>query len=172
MCYSTTPKEYLPNGHMKELLPTVVLRHRKENLKKCSLTGLEIRDDFRFFTYPKDTLPDLSNYVMLAMDAPPLTKEDASYGLFVLDSTWKYAEKMANFVESSCGQLSCRSLPATFRTAYPRKQEDCSDPERGLASIEAIFIAYTILGRDTTGLLDLYYWSESFLEKNQGILRC
>jgi len=144
---------------------TVVLRHRRENLKKCSLRGLEERDDFIFLTYPRDPLPDLSGYVMLALDAPPLTAEDSSKGLFVLDATWRYAEKMLHYVESQV-MLPCRSLPLGIQTAYPRRQEDCPDPERGLASIEAIYVAYHVLGRDVTGLLDHYYWKEPFLEKN------
>jgi pre-rRNA-processing protein TSR3 len=32
-----------------------------------------------------------------------------------------------------------------------------------LASIEAIYVAYQLMGRDTTGLLDLYHWREQFL---------
>jgi pre-rRNA-processing protein TSR3 len=35
-----------------------------------------------------------------------------------------------------------------------------------LASIEAIYIAYWILGRDVTGLLDNYHWKDLFLQKN------
>jgi pre-rRNA-processing protein TSR3 len=38
---------------------------------------------------------------------------------------------------------------------------------KGLASIEALYIAYFILGYDTMGLLDQYHWAELFLEKNQ-----
>jgi pre-rRNA-processing protein TSR3 len=60
-----------------------------------------------------------------------------------------------------------RSLPKEFQTAYPRRQNDCPDPKRGLASIEAIFIAYLKMGRKTDGLLDNYYWKESFLTCNR-----
>ena len=70
-------------------LPTYIMRHRKENLKKCSLRGLEGRDDCVFFTYPTAVLPDLSSYVVLAMNAPPLTAADAEYGLFLIDGTWR-----------------------------------------------------------------------------------
>lgn len=145
--------------------PTIILRHRRENLKKCSLRGLEARDDFRFFSYPNAELPDLSGYIMLSLDAPPLTAEDAICGLFIVDATWRYAEKMVCFVDS-IQVLPKRSLPAHYRTAYPRRQEDCPEPERGLASIEAIFASYLILERDVEGLLDGYYWKKAFLEKN------
>ena len=151
---------------MQPFPPTVVLRHKKENLKKCSLTGLESRQDFKFYTYPKQSVPDLTGYTVLSFDVPLLTNEDAGKGLFILDGTWRYAEKMAKSVPS-IEQMEKRSLPTVFRTAYPRRQDDCSDAERGLSSIEAIYIAYSILGYDTTGLLDRYHWKDAFLALNQ-----
>lgn len=145
-------------------MPTIILRHRRENLKKCSLRGLETRSDMLFFTYPKDTLPDLTNYICLTLDAPPLTPADSDHGLFLIDGTWKLAEKMAKSVSQN---LIYRSLPSHYKTAYPRRQPDCPDPTSGLASVEALFIAYHILGRDTTGLLDHYHWKEEFLTLNE-----
>ncbi len=150
---------------MQTFPTTMVLRHRKENLKKCSLHGLEEREDFAFYSYPQDSLPTLQNYVLLSLDAPPLTVDDQNYGLFVIDSTWRYTPKMLASITHK-DQLIPRSLPSNFRTAYPRKQDDCSDPSRGLASIEAIFLAYSILGRSTDGLLDRYHWVTQFLESN------
>ena len=41
-----------------------------------------------------------------------------------------------------------------------------SDPDNGLASVEALFVAYHILGRPTTGLLDHYRWAAEFLRAN------
>lgn len=144
--------------------PTIILRHRRENLKKCSLKGLEKRADFIFYSYPwKNDLPDVSNYCVLSLQGPPLTSADASCGLFLIDGTWRYAAKMAESLPKTCEK---RSIPSHFLTAYPRRQEDCEDPMRGLASIEALFIAFQILGRDIAGLLDQYYWKEDFLEKN------
>lgn len=145
--------------------PTIIWRHCRENLKKCSLRGLEGRPDFQFFTYPSMALPDLTNYILLTLDGSPLTTEECNHGLLVLDGTWRYASKMLQVVETRPNLLR-RSLPSSFRTAYPRYQTSCSDPERGLASIEAIFVAYHLLGRDTSGLLDHYYWKEQFLSLN------
>jgi pre-rRNA-processing protein TSR3 len=148
---------------------TIILRHRRENLKKCSLRGLEAREDMLFYTYPQSTLPSLKGYVLLTLNAPPLSREDADNGLFLIDGTWKLSQLMYRqltiphlFIE--------RSLPPGLQTAYPRRQEDCQDPTRGLASIEALFAAYVILGKDPTGLLDHYHWKESFLEKNHFLL--
>lgn len=151
---------------MKKFLPTIILRHRKENLKKCSLRGLEGRNDLIFLTYPGAVLPDLSNYFLLSLDAPPLSSKDVLKGLFLIDGTWRYAAVM----EGNCGltkNIERRSLPANLMTAYPRKQDDCADPARGLASVEALYAAYSILGRDTSGLLDNYHWKELFLARNQ-----
>lgn len=148
--------------------PTLILRHRKENLKKCSLRGLEPRKDILFFTYPKDSLPELSSYVLLTMHAPVLTFQDKDHGIFLIDGTWKYSEIMFKQLEKP-HLFHSRSLPETYQTAYPRRQEDCSDPKRGLASIEALYIAYWILGRQCQRLLDNYYWKEEFLKKNASL---
>src|SRR6267154_3322744 len=142
--------------------PTIILRYRKENLKKCTLRGLENRPDFRFFSYPKDILPDLSNYFLLTIDALPLSAADKNLGVFLIDGTWIYAERMQRQLPKP-HLFQKRSLPTHFRTAYPRRQDDCPDPSRGLASIEALYVAYTLLGRNTDGLLNNFYWKEEFL---------
>lgn len=152
---------------MRNFPQTIVIRHRKENLKKCSLRGLEQRSDFLFLTYPLKVLPDLSEYMLLSMDAPPLTQEDNKKGFIILDGTWRYAAAMEKNLSFPLS-IERRSLPF-LRTAYPRRQEDCPSPDRGLASIEAIFTAYFLLGRDTNGLLDTYHWRTAFLEKNASL---
>jgi len=149
---------------MQHFPPTIILRHNRENLKKCSLRGLEQRKDMVFLTYPTSTLPDLTEYCVLALDAPLLSLEDAHLGLFLIDGTWRYAEKMAKSLPPQ-GPFVYRSLPTHFRTAYPRRQLDCPDPERGLASVEALYLAYSILGRNTEGILDHYHWKEKFKGK-------
>jgi pre-rRNA-processing protein TSR3 len=53
-----------------------------------------------------------------------------------------------------------------YRTAYPRISKRGTDPDNGLASVEALFLAYHILGRPTTGLLDHYHWAGEFLRLN------
>ncbi len=145
--------------------PTIILRHRKENLKKCSLRGLESRKDFFFYTYPKDTLPPMQNYFLLSFEGPELTEKDEDLGIFLIDGTWNYAARMQRQIPSP-HLFQKRSLPAHFQTAYPRRQEDCPEPTRGLASLEALFIAYHVLKRPTEGLLDNYHWKEDFLKKN------
>jgi pre-rRNA-processing protein TSR3 len=155
---------------MQSFPPTVILRHQKENLKKCSLKGLEKREDFVFYSYPCLTPPPINGYILLSVDAMPLSKEDSESGLLILDGTWKYADKMCAYIRSHT-QLKSRSVPREIRTAYPRHQTGCLFPEQGLASIEAIYIAYHFLGRGTQGLLDNYFWKKQFLENNSSFLR-
>jgi pre-rRNA-processing protein TSR3 len=111
-----------------------------------------------FYSYPlKQQLPELNQYVVLAIDAPLLSKEDADKGIFLIDGTWRYAEKMLRVLKPP---FEVRSLPISAKTAYPRRQEvSC-----GLASCEALYLAYQILGRDPSGLLDHYRWKELFLD--------
>ena len=152
----------------KTFFPTLILRHRKENLKKCSLHGLEGRSDLRFFTYPTDSLPPLDQCLLLAVDAPPLSIEDQSMPLLLIDGTWNYAAVMERQLPQTT-QWVRRSLPKHLTTAYPRKQTACPDPSRGLASVEALYAAHHLLGYSTEGLLDHYYWKDLFLKANPSI---
>lgn len=146
--------------------PTFILRHRKENLKKCSLQGLQ-DPSILFFTYPKDPLPSLDDYILLTLDAPELTSADAEHGLLLIDGTWRHAQTMyRERIEKPRAPVLLRSLPKTWKTAYPRRQDDCSDPSCGLASIEALFAAYHILGRKSLHFLAHYHWKERFLQLN------
>jgi pre-rRNA-processing protein TSR3 len=146
----------------------LIIRHRKENLRKCSLRGLEGKKNFAWVSYPQalpePILSNLEGCILLDMDGEILTENDTA-PLILLDATWRYAAKMRAGLPQ-LDLLPRRRLPDVWRTAYPRKQTECSDPERGLASIEAIFAAFYITGRSTEGLLDAYYWKNQFLEKN------
>ncbi|MFA6118538.1 MAG: hypothetical protein WCT85_05120 [Parachlamydiales bacterium] len=145
------------------MLPTIIIRHRKENLKKCSLRGIENREDMIFHTYPlKDGL-DLTNYVLLKVDAPVLDEKDNNKGILLIDSTWGYLQKILKIIPEN---IECRSIPPKYVTAYPRKQTMCPDPKHGLASIEALYLMYLLTKRNTDGLLDNYYWKNDFLKIN------
>jgi pre-rRNA-processing protein TSR3 len=145
------------------MLPTIILRHRRENLKKCSLTGLETHPALHFLTYPTSALPNLSNYIVLKVGAPPLTVADASKGLFLIDATWRLAGVMAKVMPEG---LEERSLPLGFKTAYPRRNTDCLDPTAGLSSIEALYIAHRLLNKPHNDLLNRYHWKEQFFHLN------
>ena len=150
---------------------TCIIRHRRENLKKCSLRGLEGQNGYLFLNYPdcKECLPNFTSFVVLDLEGEPLSKMDAERGLVLLDATWRLAEKMTKEIKGLYN-LPKRSIPQGFTTAYPRRQLDCKNPETGLASIEALYIAYLVLGRDGDKLLDNYYWKDDFLNKNREII--
>ncbi|MBT3393815.1 MAG: DTW domain-containing protein [Waddliaceae bacterium] len=156
---------------MPSFPPTIILRHRKENLKKCSLRGLEERDDMLFFRYPIPDFGDIdfNKYVLLSLDGEELSEKDGDKGVVLIDGTWRYAQKMVENT-TEFRDIPRRRLPEGYTTAYPRCQTECPDPEAGLASVEALYVAYSILGRDTTGILDNYHWKKAFLKKNAALL--
>lgn len=157
----------------------VIIRHRKERLSKCSLRGLEARADLAFYRYP-DRMPEpeaIAGCVTLSLDpgAPLLGPADRERPLLLLDGTWRLAPKLAAAVAQLQARLPAeqrpvaRGLPPALVTAYPRAQGPetaCPDPARGLASVEALFAAYVLTGRDPAGLLDGYRWREALLEAN------
>jgi pre-rRNA-processing protein TSR3 len=146
----------------------IVIRHRKENLKKCSLRGLENRSDFCFLTYPScvkiDLMETFRGMILLDIEGEPLSKNDNG-PIILLDGTWAYVSAMRAAMPQ-LNQCVRRKLPDSWRTAYPRYQTACPDPTRGLASIEAIYAAATHMGTSREGLLDAYYWKDQFLALN------
>ena len=148
--------------HNGNFPPTIVVRHPKENPRKCSILPLCGRLDLLFLRYPlRQPPPDLAGYVRLAATGPELTREDAPHGLLLLDGSWRWAAAMTRDFQD----VPPRSLQG-YRTAYPRVSKLGADPGNGLASIEALFVAYHILGRPTAGLLEHYRWAEEFLRLN------
>jgi pre-rRNA-processing protein TSR3 len=114
-----------------------------------------------FLTHPVRERPDLTGYVRLAAEGPELSPADAAAGVLLLDGSWRRAEAMIRDFED----VPPRSLHG-WRTAYPRVSKLGTDPDNGLASVEALFIAHHILGRKADGLLDHYRWAAEFLEIN------
>lgn len=146
---------------MNRYPPTVIIRHPKENPRKCSILPLKDRPDIVFLKHPVTQRPNLDGYVRLAAEGPELSIADADCGLLLLDGSWRWAEAMTRDFED----IPPRSLLG-FRTAYPRVSKRGTDPESGLASVEALFLAYRLLSRPTEGLLDHYRWAEEFLRLN------
>jgi pre-rRNA-processing protein TSR3 len=156
----------------RDALKYIIIRHRKENLKKCSLRGLENRTDCLFLSYPSCNNDLLSRIVrggiVLDMEGEELSPADVG-PLVVLDGTWAYAGVMRSAMPQ-LAQCVTRRIPGAWRTAYPRYQTACIDPVRGLASIEAMYAAALYLGRSTEGLLDSYFWKDQFLSLNRAII--
>lgn len=141
--------------------PTVIVRHPKENPKKCSVWPLRGRPDLVWVNYPVRRRPDLTGYVRLAAEGPELSAADADAGILLLDGSWRWVAAM----ERDFADVPPRALHS-WKTAYPRVSKRGDDPGNGLASIEALFLAYHILGRPTAGLLDHYRWAAEFLRAN------
>jgi pre-rRNA-processing protein TSR3 len=141
--------------------PTVIVRHSHENPRKCSILPLRDRPDLVLLNYPVRDRPPLEGYLRLAAEGPPLTAADAACGVLLLDGSWRWAASMTQ----SFLDVPPRSLSG-YQTAYPRVSKLGTDPDNGLASVEALFVAYHILGRATAGLLDHYRWAAEFLRLN------
>lgn len=141
--------------------PTIIVVHPKEKRSKCTVEPLRGRKDFVFWTFPERGPQPLEGYVRLGLGGPELSKDDAARGLLVLDGTWRLAEKM----EADYQDVPVRTLPA-WETAYPRVSKLFEDPLGGLATIEAVYAAHHILGRDVSGLLDEYHWRDRFVAEN------
>jgi pre-rRNA-processing protein TSR3 len=107
-------------------------------------------------------VPELPGYVRLAADGPELTPADADHGLLLLDGSWRWAAAMTRAFQ----HVPARSLRG-YKTAYPRVSKLGTDPDNGLASVEALYVAYCILGRSVEGLLDHYRWRDEFLRVNE-----
>lgn len=145
---------------------TVIVRHARENPKKCSILPLRGRPDVVICPYPVTQRPDLANYIRLAAEGPELSAADVGFGLLLLDGSWRWAGAM----ERDFRDVPPRSLHG-WQTAYPRVSKQGTDPDNGLASVEALYAALHILGRPTDGLLDHYRWREEFLLRNASALQ-
>ena len=141
--------------------PTVIVRHTHENPRKCSVYPLRGLPGLVFLNYPVAQRPPLEGYVRLAAEGPELSSADAAAGVLLLDGSWRWAASMTR----DFADVPPRSLHG-FRTAYPRVSKQGTDPDNGLASVEALFVAYHVLGRPTAGLLDHYRWAAEFLQGN------
>jgi len=143
-------------------IATTVIRHPKERLSKCSLTPLHGRPEMTFIIWSEQLRFEASEFTLLSVDAPPLSAADASRPLLILDSTWKLLPSLERCLT---GAPYRRSIPPGVETAYPRISKDASDPHGGLASVEALYVARTMLGDADPTLLDRYHWGAAFLTK-------
>ena len=144
------------------MIPVTVIRHHKERLSKCSLGPIEGRANIQFHKAREGFSFDATGYTLLSIDAPVLSVADTGKPLLLLDSTWRL---LPAFEGCITGEPIRRSLPAGTQTAYARVSKISDDPNGGLASIEALYLACKLLGEDDETLLDGYRWKEEFLEQ-------
>ena len=138
----------------------VIIRHPKEKRSKCSLTPLEGREDLRFCKAREGWEFDASGYIVLGLDAPVLSEEDAARPLLLLDSTWRLLPQLERCLKREGVR---RTLPPVA-TAYPRVSKIADDPLGGLASVEALYLARLLIGCRQDELLDAYYWKDRFMD--------
>ena len=144
-----------------------ILRHAEENLAKCTLEPLRQRSDLEFVTAEGAVTVDGTGLLLLEVGAPPVSAADAGIPLLLLDGNWKQVGKLR---ERVLGTPVPRSLPP-IATAYPRRNREGLDPIEGLASVEALYFALLLQGRDDPSLLDHYYWRAEFLRNVTGAMR-
>lgn len=145
------------------MIHTTILRHPKERLSKCSLEPLRGQEGYVFHKAKPGLTVDVSGKIVLAVGAPPLSTEDAGRELVLLDSTWRL---LPDLEKCLVGEPIYRCIPGGFETAYPRVSKIGDNPDGGLASVEALYVAIRLLGEDRPKMLNDYHWKEAFLEKN------
>ena len=141
-------------------VPTTVIRHPKERIRKCSLRFLHDRPEMTFLRGKPGLQFDATGFLLLAVDAPPLSTADRGAPLLLLDSTWR---RLTQLEECVVGAPIRRSIPGGIGTAYPRVSKVFDDPPDGLASVEALYVARKLLGDDDPELLAGYHWQQEFL---------
>ena len=145
----------------------MIVRDPRESAQKCSLTPLRGVEGVRFVTHRGDQRVDVGRRILLSPGGEELTRADRGPGLLVIDCAWRKVEKLRATID---GELVVRRLPR-LATAYPRKSRVHEDPEEGLASIEAIYAAWSILVRPEPRLLVGYRWADEFLRLNPALER-
>lgn len=147
----------------KQEMKTVVIRHPRENRKKCSLRHLCGRSDFEFHNAADGFSFDATGYLVLEIGAPEISSADAGLPILLLDSTWLLLPKIKAKIR---GNYVARSIPQCVKTAYPRKSKLAEDPSGGLATVEALFAALYFSGRPDFSVLDGYPFADDFLKIN------
>jgi pre-rRNA-processing protein TSR3 len=165
----------------------VALRHVKEKRSKCSLVGVEALPGTFFRRAKPGFSYDGTGHVLLNPDAPEISPSDAFLTtdeegiltpsgraqlvlrdasgralrpVLLLDSVWRLLPSMRAKVTGTPVE---RSLPGWVSTAYPRISKMTDDPERGLATVEALYAALALMGFEDGAILNGYRWKDEFL---------
>lgn len=145
-----------------------ILMDKRENPRKCTIAPLKGRPDFAIRYFSKNRpIAAFQADCLLHVDGEDLSRvERGRYqSLALIDCTWKKVGPTLSRVARPLPPLV--RIPEGFLTAYPRRNQEGKDPEAGLATIEALFIAAAFLGNWDESLLEKYYFKDQFLEKNQ-----
>lgn len=144
-----------------------VLMDKKENPRKCTVHPLRERPDFRVRYFHNGPIEPFDADWLLHVDGRNLAdmREEKVGSLGVIDCTWRKVPSVLQRLGKPLPRLV--RIPEGFRTAYPRKNKAGKDPDTGLATIEAIFIAAAFCGKWDESLLEHYHFGEEFLALNE-----
>ncbi len=138
-----------------------------ETANKCTIMPLKYREDFRII--PVSSTPTFVADLLLHPEGKPLSNLNLVQikveRLGAIDCVWRRLAPILATIEPIEPLLV--SIPPGFLTAYPRVSRKDFDPQGGLATIEAIFIAAAFLGTWDLSLLREYFFAEEFLEINR-----
>ncbi len=149
-----------------------VVLDRGETANKCTIMPLAGRAGFRIVGVVDElAIPGLRSDLLLHPEGECLTGLRAKLGkveaIAAVDCVWRRLPVLLAGIEGGLPTLA--RIPDGFVTAYPRKSEDGSDPQAGLATIEAIFTAAALLGNWDTGLLSQYYFGAAYVALNAAL---
>lgn len=149
-----------------------VLVDRTERASKCTILPLAYRDDFRIRRIRRGVgLDPLTGDLLLHPDgeslatlAPRLLRDGGVARLSAVDCVWKQLPGFLRWIPEPLPLLA--AIPPGFETAYPRKNKVGRDPDGGLATIEALFLADAFLGGWDETLFAEYHFGPAFLGLN------
>jgi ribosome biogenesis protein Tsr3 len=102
----------------------------------------------------------------ISLDAVAAGQRQEVKILSAIDCTWKRLGSVLKLIAEPLPRLV--KIPPGFVTAYPRRNKQNRDPEVGLATIEAVFIAAAFLGHWDETLFSHYAFGKAFLDLNRG----
>lgn len=143
-------------------MAVLILRDPRESWKKCSLRTLRGVDGVEFVTYRPGKRVAVGERILLHAEGEELTEADQGLDLMLVDCSWRRVPTLLGTVD---GTLHRRRLPR-LSTAYPRVSRFETDPDTGLASLEALYAASFLLGEPRPEWLAGYRWAEEFLDAN------
>ncbi|GAC57084.1 hypothetical protein GOHSU_16_00405 [Gordonia hirsuta DSM 44140 = NBRC 16056] len=152
-----------------------VVVDRTERVQKCTILPLAYRDDFEIRRVRRGApVEPLTGDLLLHPDGeslatlgPRLIAAGPVGRLSAIDCIWKQLDGFLSCIGRPLPQPA--AIPPGFVTAYPRKNKVDLDPDGGLATIEALFIAAAFLGVWDETLLAEYYFGPAFLEANREV---
>lgn len=147
-----------------------ILMDKRENPDKCTIHPVKNRNDFsvRYFK-SNDPIAAFESEILLHVGGECLSEwkknNSTAKSLAVIDCNWKKVPATLTRVAAPLPKFV--KIPEGFVTAYPRRNKQGLDPDGGLATIEALFIAAAFLGAWDETLLEKYYFREAFLKLNE-----